>query len=108
MHETSKQESTHLPVVSSQRVSVGQVTLAHSAGTQKSFTHLKLPEHGTSPGRHLTAHCPSLHPRPDGHVAATSAVPSQSLSLPSQISGAGPTQPSQTKPRVPRHTRCPL
>src|SRR5581483_7216554 len=72
--------STHLPVASSQRVSGGQVTPAHITGTQKSFTHLKFPEQGTSPGRHLTAHCPSWHPSPEGQVAFTSGMPSQSLS----------------------------
>src|SRR4051812_4684428 len=50
---------------------------------------------------------PSLQPSPDGQIGFMSATPSQSLSSPSQISGPGSTQPSQTKPRVPRQTRWP-
>src|SRR4051794_32923403 len=50
---------------------------------------------------------PSRQPKFAGHLAMVSALPSQSLSLPSQISALGPMQPSQTMPFVPRHTSLP-
>src|SRR3954471_21998894 len=52
-------------------------------------------------------HWPFLQPNPDGHCAAVSTMPSQLLSRPSQTSGVGSEQPSQTKPMVPRQMRRP-
>src|SRR4051794_34233021 len=46
----------------------------------------------------MSVQAPSRQANFDGHVAFMSALPSQSLSLPSQISADGPTQPSQTSP----------
>src|SRR5450432_643723 len=49
---------------------------------------------------------PSWQANFEGHIASLSAMPSQSLSLPSQISALGPTQPSQASPPL-RHTVLP-
>src|SRR5579884_2696004 len=44
---------------------------------------------------------PLTHECMGGQVAPLSIMPSQSLSMPSQISGDGPIAPSQTKPHMP-------
>src|SRR5215471_11655005 len=48
-----------------------------------------------------------MHPNPEGQVAVVSITPSQSLSLPSQISALGKTHPSHTTPSAPLQTMCP-
>ena len=52
-------------------------------------------------------HSPVMQVAPAAHSAPVSTTPSQSLSLPSQISGWGPTPPRHSQPRAPTQMRWP-
>src|SRR5439155_14710417 len=98
LHTTPAHRSTQRPVLSSQCWPCAQVTWAQRSGTQNVSTHLYPLGHWNSPPWQTSVQAPSRQANFDGHMAFTSALPSQSLSLPSQISALGPTQPSQTSP----------
>src|SRR5882672_9245697 len=106
LQTTPAHRSTHRPVFSSQCCPCAQVTWAQRSGTQNVLTHLYPLGQGNSPPWQTSVQAPSRQANFDGHVALTSALPSQSLSLPSQISAAGPMQPSQTIPPL-RHNVFP-
>src|SRR5450631_3074993 len=59
------------------------------------------------PSEHVGMHAPPRHTYPAAHEALLSMTPSQSLSLPSQISVVGPTPPWHFQPSLPRQAKVP-